>query len=265
MASSDRAERRTTDHAVVIGGGGPTGLMLGGRAGVGGGRRRHRRATRESGCRRIASRRSPLPHHRGARPARHRRRFLAEGQVHPFVGYAGTFLDISDFPTRHNYVLALWQSRIEPILAGWVDELGVPILREREVVGFDQDDTGVDVELSGRHLAPSRVPRRVRRGTQPDPQGGRHRLPRVGPDDQLHDRRGRDGRGAGDRHAPRGRRHRSRQPGGGRKPVRGRPAREGDRTHRRAHPAGPPRGARRRLRDRLRGAQSRPGSPGSPT
>jgi 2-polyprenyl-6-methoxyphenol hydroxylase-like FAD-dependent oxidoreductase len=64
------------------------------------------------------------------------------------VGYAGTFLDISDFPTRHNYILALWQNRIEPILAGWVDELGVPILRGREVVGFAQDDAGVDVELS---------------------------------------------------------------------------------------------------------------------
>jgi 2-polyprenyl-6-methoxyphenol hydroxylase-like FAD-dependent oxidoreductase len=75
-------------------------------------------------------------------------RFLLEGQTHPFVGYAGTFLDISDFPTRHNYILALWQNRIEPILAGWVDELGVPILRGREVVGFAQDDAGVDVELS---------------------------------------------------------------------------------------------------------------------
>ena len=58
-------------------------------------------------------------------------------------------LDISDFPTRHNYVLALWQSHFEPILADWVGELGVPILRGREVVGFAQDDTGVDVELSG--------------------------------------------------------------------------------------------------------------------
>ena len=58
-------------------------------------------------------------------------------------------MDISDFPTRHNYVLALWQSHFEPILADWVGELGVPILRGREVVGFAQDDTGVDVELSG--------------------------------------------------------------------------------------------------------------------
>ena len=68
--------------------------------------------------------------------------------MHPFVGFAGIFLDISDFPTRHNYVLALWQSHFEPILADWVGELGVPILRGREVVGFAQDDTGVDVELS---------------------------------------------------------------------------------------------------------------------
>ncbi len=75
-------------------------------------------------------------------------RFLAEGQTHPFVGYAGTFLDISDFPTRHNYILALWQSLFEPILADWVGELGVPILREREVRGFAEDDSGVDVKVS---------------------------------------------------------------------------------------------------------------------
>ena len=76
-------------------------------------------------------------------------RFVSAGRTHPFVGYAGTSLAISDFPTRHNYVLALWQKDIEVILAGWVDELGVSILREHEVVGFTQDDAGVDVELSG--------------------------------------------------------------------------------------------------------------------
>jgi 2-polyprenyl-6-methoxyphenol hydroxylase-like FAD-dependent oxidoreductase len=64
-------------------------------------------------------------------------------------GFAGIPLDISDFPTRHNYGLALWQSRFERILADWVGELGVPILRGCDVVGFAQDDTGVDVELSG--------------------------------------------------------------------------------------------------------------------
>jgi 3-(3-hydroxy-phenyl)propionate hydroxylase len=57
-------------------------------------------------------------------------------------------LDISDFPTRHNYVLGLWQNHIERILAEWVGELAVPIYREHEVTGFAQDDTGVDVALS---------------------------------------------------------------------------------------------------------------------
>ena len=64
------------------------------------------------------------------------------------AGFAGIPLDISDFPTRHNYGLALWQNHIERILAGWVGELAVPIYRGREVTGFAQDDTGVDVELS---------------------------------------------------------------------------------------------------------------------
>jgi 3-(3-hydroxy-phenyl)propionate hydroxylase len=76
-------------------------------------------------------------------------RFLDAGQVHPSVGFALTPLDISDFPTRHNYVLALWQSHFERILAGWVAELGVPVMRGCEVAGFAQDEAGVEVELSG--------------------------------------------------------------------------------------------------------------------
>ena len=36
-------------------------------------------------------------------------------------GFAGIRLDISDFPTRHNYGLALWQSHFERILAAWVE------------------------------------------------------------------------------------------------------------------------------------------------
>jgi 2-polyprenyl-6-methoxyphenol hydroxylase-like FAD-dependent oxidoreductase len=57
-------------------------------------------------------------------------------------------LDISDFPTRHNHGLGLWQNHIERILAGWVGELAVTIHRGREVTGFAQHDTGVDVELA---------------------------------------------------------------------------------------------------------------------
>ena len=57
-------------------------------------------------------------------------------------------MDISDFPTRHPYGLGLWQNHIERILADWVGELAVTIYRGREVTGFAQDDSGVDVELS---------------------------------------------------------------------------------------------------------------------
>jgi 3-(3-hydroxy-phenyl)propionate hydroxylase len=138
-----------TDHAVVIAGGGPTGLMLAGELALAGVdvvivERRASQDVHGSRAGGLHSRTIEVLDQRGIAD-----RFLAEGQEHPFVGYAGTFLDISDFPTRHNYILALWQSLFEPILAAWVDELGVPILRGREVVGFAQDDTGVDVELSG--------------------------------------------------------------------------------------------------------------------
>jgi 2-polyprenyl-6-methoxyphenol hydroxylase-like FAD-dependent oxidoreductase len=77
-------------------------------------------------------------------------RFLSEGQVAQVQRFGNSVvLDISDFPTRHNYGLGLWQSRFEQILAGWVAELEVPVYRELEVTGFAQDDTGVDVRLSG--------------------------------------------------------------------------------------------------------------------
>jgi 2-polyprenyl-6-methoxyphenol hydroxylase-like FAD-dependent oxidoreductase len=75
-------------------------------------------------------------------------RFLSQGKTYPVVHFADTVLDISDFPTRHNYVLGLWQNHIERILAAWIEELAVPVLRGRDVTGFAQDDTGVDVALS---------------------------------------------------------------------------------------------------------------------
>ncbi|PIT05955.1 hypothetical protein TSA1_08395, partial [Bradyrhizobium nitroreducens] len=76
-------------------------------------------------------------------------RFLREGQIVQLAGFAWTRLDISDLPTRHPYGLALRQSQIERILADWAEELGVTFHRNREVTGFVQDETGVDVSLSG--------------------------------------------------------------------------------------------------------------------
>ena len=137
-----------TGHAVVIAGGGPTGLMLAGELALAGVDVAivERRASQElDGSRAggLHSRTIEVLDQRGIAD-----RFLAAGQAMQVQGFAGIALDISDFPTRHNYSLALWQSHFERILAGWVSELGVPIAREREVTGFAQDGTGVDVELS---------------------------------------------------------------------------------------------------------------------
>jgi 3-(3-hydroxy-phenyl)propionate hydroxylase len=76
-------------------------------------------------------------------------RFLAEGRTAQALGFGSTRLDVSGFPTRHPYTLALSQGRMEQILLGWVEELGVPIRRELEVTGFAQDADGVDVHLVG--------------------------------------------------------------------------------------------------------------------
>ncbi len=137
------------EHAVVIAGGGPTGLMLAGELALAGVDVVivERRATQDvDGSRAggLHSRTIEVLDQRGIAE-----RFLSAGEVMPGLGFALIPLDINDFPTRHNYVLALWQSRFEPILADWVAELGVPVLRSREVLGFAQDDAGVDVDVSG--------------------------------------------------------------------------------------------------------------------
>jgi 2-polyprenyl-6-methoxyphenol hydroxylase-like FAD-dependent oxidoreductase len=137
-----------TDHAVVIAGGGPTGMMLAGELGLAGvdvAIVERRKSTDLDGSRAggLHPRTIEVLDQRGIAE-----RFLSAGQPHSAIGYAYIPLDISDFPTRHNYLLALWQSQFEPILAGWVDEFGVPVRRGRDVVGFAQDATGVDVKLS---------------------------------------------------------------------------------------------------------------------
>jgi 3-(3-hydroxy-phenyl)propionate hydroxylase len=137
-----------SEHAVVIAGGGPTGMMLAGElalADVDVAIVERRTSEKSVGSRAggLHARTIEILDQRGIAE-----RFLSQGQVMQVAGFALVPLDISDFPTRHNYGLALWQKHFERILAGWIEELAIPIYRGCEVAGFAQDDSGVDVELS---------------------------------------------------------------------------------------------------------------------
>ena len=137
-----------SEHAVVIAGGGPTGMMLAAELTLAGTdvvivERRASFKLESPRSRGLHSRTIEVLDQRGVVD-----RFLAEGKTMQVQAFGGVPMDISDFPTRHNYGMALLQSHFERIMSGWIDELGVPILREREVTGFTQDDSGVDVALS---------------------------------------------------------------------------------------------------------------------
>src|SRR6476620_8290640 len=124
------------EHAVVIAGGGPAGMMLAAELALAGvdvavieRRPDHELAGSRSGG--LHARTIEVFDQRGIAD-----RFLAAGQIAQVAAFSGIRLDISDFPTRHPYGLALRQREIERILAGWVDELGVSIGYGTEVTGF---------------------------------------------------------------------------------------------------------------------------------
>ncbi|MBW4041776.1 MAG: NAD-binding protein [Acidobacteria bacterium] len=133
---------------VIVVGGGPTGMMLAGELALAGVDVEilERRPTADlvgSRAGGIHSRTIEILDQRGIAD-----RFLAAGHTAQTARFGATVLDIGDLPTRHPYGLALWQDRMEPILAGWVDELGVPTRRGAEVVGVDQDEDGVEARLA---------------------------------------------------------------------------------------------------------------------
>lgn len=137
-----------SEHEVLVVGGGPTGLMLAGELKLAGAdvaivERRESQALAGSRAGGLHARTLEVLDQRGIVE-----RFLAEGQIAQVTGFASIKLDISDFPTRHPCGLGLWQNHIERLLAGWVDELGVPIHRGCVVTGLAQDDSGVHIALA---------------------------------------------------------------------------------------------------------------------
>src|SRR3954447_11059948 len=146
----DVSDRRAamTEHAVVIAGGGPAGMMLAAelalaKVDVAVVERRPDHVLADARAGGIHSRTIEVFDQRGVAD-----RFLAEGQVAQAATFGTTVMDMSDFPTRHPYSLAIFQNQIERIMAAWIAELPVRIYYGCEVTGFAQDDTGVDVRLS---------------------------------------------------------------------------------------------------------------------
>jgi 3-(3-hydroxy-phenyl)propionate hydroxylase len=144
----EESGRGLAEHAVVIAGGGPTGSMLAGELALAGVdvaivERRENQDLAGPRAGGLHSRTIEVFDQRGIAD-----RFLSQGQVGQVAGFSFIPLDIGDFPTRHNYGLALRQNKIERILADWVGELPVKLYRGRDVTGFAQDSTGVDVALS---------------------------------------------------------------------------------------------------------------------
>src|SRR5918997_1246142 len=136
-----------TGHAVVIAGGGPAGMMLAAelalaKVDVAVVERRPDHELVGSRAGGLLTRTIEVLDQRGVAD-----RFLAEGQVHRAMPFGTAMLDMTDLPTRHPYSLGIFQNQIERIMAAWIAELPVRIYYEREVTGFAQDDTGVEVQL----------------------------------------------------------------------------------------------------------------------
>ncbi len=265
-----------TERAVVIAGGGPTGLMLAGELALAGVdvavvERRPSQDLPGSRAGGLHARTIEVLDQRGIAD-----RFLAEGQVAQVAGFARRQPGHQRLP--HPAPLRA-RAVAEPHRAH-PGRLGPRAQRS------DRPRHRGHRFRAGRHRRRGRAVRRpvgpgglsrwLRRGTQPDPPVGRHRVPWVGPDDEQPDRRGRAGRGAGVGHPHRRRRHPWLRPGGVRDPRRRdhlqgqRPgSRHGDRSARRSrdrtHPARPQREAYRGIRNRLRGPQSHLDLHDSPT
>ncbi|MEV4238425.1 FAD-dependent monooxygenase [Nocardia sp. NPDC050408] len=154
----------TTD--VVIAGAGPTGLMLayelrlaGADVAVVDGLAARTGESRAGG---IHARTMEILDQRGLLDE-----LLPLGRVMQAGHFGGLPLDFSDFNTRYPFTLAVLQSVIERELDRQATELGAIVQWGSPVIGFQQDASGVEVEIGGPN------PRRIRAAYLVGCDGGR--------------------------------------------------------------------------------------------
>ncbi len=164
---------------------------VGRRARAGGRRRSHCRASSQPGPRRNSRGRPAFALHRSSRSARNCRAISCAGAGASRCGIRPDPPRHQRFPDTTTTISSRWRKTTSSASwpsgsAGWrsLDYRG------REVTGFAQDDSGVDVELSDGQRLRAEYLRGLRRWPQPGSQVSGHRLSRVGCDNELADRRG---------------------------------------------------------------------------
>lgn len=135
------------NSGVIVVGAGPVGLLLAGELRLGGvDVTVHDRLTAPSGESRALGFNRRAAESLGQRGLLPR---LGEFRWGPIGHFGGVRFDLGMLDEDHSGVLGLSQARTEEMLAGWLAELGVPVVRGHELTGLRETDDGVVATFDG--------------------------------------------------------------------------------------------------------------------
>ncbi|NBH12115.1 FAD-dependent monooxygenase [Amycolatopsis sp. SID8362] len=133
--------------AVIVVGAGPVGLMLAGELRLAGVEvlvvERLSRPSGESRGLGFTARTLEVFDQRGLLPG------FGDVEISPRGHFGGVPLDYTVLEGAHFGARGIPQTRTEAVLAKWVEELGAPVLRDRELVGLHDTGDGVEIEVRG--------------------------------------------------------------------------------------------------------------------